>query len=188
MATSPARTDRWKTLDFGPPPSGAQEPDLPVLVEYTPDERDSGHHAEPAARRQRDHHSDGGAPDRDPRDDRGSPCGPRRHPHRSRPPGLLRRQRPAAAQRHDQRGLAAAAPGLRPHPLHASASCESRFSPPSTGSPTGAAASSPRALISSSRPTMPPSASPKRCSASRPGAVRQRCFPACSPRGKPCRC
>ena len=36
MATSPTRTDRWQTLDFGPPPSGAQEPDLPVLVEYTP--------------------------------------------------------------------------------------------------------------------------------------------------------
>ena len=39
MATSPARTDRWKALDFGPPPSDAEEPDLPVLVEYTQDER-----------------------------------------------------------------------------------------------------------------------------------------------------
>jgi enoyl-CoA hydratase len=39
MATSPARTDRWKTLDFGPPQPGAQEPDLPVLVEYTPGEQ-----------------------------------------------------------------------------------------------------------------------------------------------------
>jgi enoyl-CoA hydratase len=39
MATSPARTDRWKALDFGPPPSGEQEPDLPVLVEYTHDDR-----------------------------------------------------------------------------------------------------------------------------------------------------
>src|SRR5947199_9905596 len=38
MATSPARTDRWKALDFGPPPSGAEEPDQPVLVEYTRDE------------------------------------------------------------------------------------------------------------------------------------------------------
>ena len=39
MATSPARTDRWKTLDFGPPPSGLEEPDQPVLVEYAHDER-----------------------------------------------------------------------------------------------------------------------------------------------------
>ena len=39
MATSPARTDRWKALDFGPPPSDAEEPDLPVLVEYSQDER-----------------------------------------------------------------------------------------------------------------------------------------------------
>src|SRR5438270_11312330 len=38
MATSAARTDRWKALDFGPPPSGAEEPDQPVLVEYTRDE------------------------------------------------------------------------------------------------------------------------------------------------------
>jgi enoyl-CoA hydratase len=34
VATSPTRTDRWKALDFGPPPSGAAEPDSPVLVEY----------------------------------------------------------------------------------------------------------------------------------------------------------
>jgi len=39
VATSPARTDRWKALDFGPPPSDADEPGLPVLVEYTQDER-----------------------------------------------------------------------------------------------------------------------------------------------------
>src|SRR5829696_2276831 len=31
---SPTRTDRWKALDFGPPRSGAVEPDSPVLVEY----------------------------------------------------------------------------------------------------------------------------------------------------------
>jgi enoyl-CoA hydratase len=34
VATSPTSTDRWKALDFGPPPSGAAEPDSPVLVEY----------------------------------------------------------------------------------------------------------------------------------------------------------
>jgi enoyl-CoA hydratase len=34
VATSPTRTDRWKALDFGPPVSGAAEPDSPVLVEY----------------------------------------------------------------------------------------------------------------------------------------------------------
>ena len=39
MATSPMRTDRWKALDFGPPSSGLEEPELPVLVEYTHDER-----------------------------------------------------------------------------------------------------------------------------------------------------
>jgi enoyl-CoA hydratase len=37
VATSPTRTDRWKALDFGPPPSGAAEPDSPVLVEYGSD-------------------------------------------------------------------------------------------------------------------------------------------------------
>ena len=36
---SPVRTDRWKALDFGPPPSDLEEPDLPVLVEYTQDKR-----------------------------------------------------------------------------------------------------------------------------------------------------
>ncbi|QMU69111.1 enoyl-CoA hydratase/isomerase family protein [Streptacidiphilus sp. P02-A3a] len=31
-------TDRWDSLDFGPPPTGVSEPDQPVLLEY-PDER-----------------------------------------------------------------------------------------------------------------------------------------------------
>jgi len=39
VATSPTRTDRWKALDFGPPPSGDAEPDQPVLVEYLSDGR-----------------------------------------------------------------------------------------------------------------------------------------------------
>jgi enoyl-CoA hydratase len=34
VATRPTGTDRWKALDFGPPPSGEAEPDQPVLVEY----------------------------------------------------------------------------------------------------------------------------------------------------------
>jgi enoyl-CoA hydratase len=34
VTTSPTSTDRWKALDFGPPPSGLAEPDQPVLVEY----------------------------------------------------------------------------------------------------------------------------------------------------------
>jgi len=34
VATNQTRTDRWKALDFGPPPSSAEEPDSPVLVEY----------------------------------------------------------------------------------------------------------------------------------------------------------
>ena len=39
MPTSPPSTDRWKALDFGPPPSGLAEPDQPVLVEYLSRER-----------------------------------------------------------------------------------------------------------------------------------------------------
>jgi enoyl-CoA hydratase len=34
VATNPTSTDRWKDLDFGPPPSGLDEPDSPVLVDY----------------------------------------------------------------------------------------------------------------------------------------------------------
>src|SRR3954466_6782451 len=34
MATNPTSTDRWKDLDFGPPPSGLEEPGSPVLVDY----------------------------------------------------------------------------------------------------------------------------------------------------------
>ena len=34
VATNPTSTDRWKNLDFGPPPSGLDEPDSPVLVDY----------------------------------------------------------------------------------------------------------------------------------------------------------
>jgi enoyl-CoA hydratase len=34
VATNPTSTDRWKALDFGPPPSGLEEPDSPVLVDY----------------------------------------------------------------------------------------------------------------------------------------------------------
>jgi len=34
VATKPTSTDRWKALDFGPPPSGLEEPDSPVLVDY----------------------------------------------------------------------------------------------------------------------------------------------------------
>jgi enoyl-CoA hydratase len=36
---SPTGTDRWKALDFGPPPADAAEPDEPVLVEYHAGER-----------------------------------------------------------------------------------------------------------------------------------------------------
>jgi enoyl-CoA hydratase len=39
MATSQSGTDRWKPLDFGPPASGEQEPDQPVLVDYVDDGR-----------------------------------------------------------------------------------------------------------------------------------------------------
>jgi hypothetical protein len=39
VLTNPARTERWKALDFGPPPSDVAEPDSPVLVEYLFGER-----------------------------------------------------------------------------------------------------------------------------------------------------
>jgi enoyl-CoA hydratase len=39
VTTSPTSTDRWKALDFGPPPSDLAEPDSPVLVEYSSDGR-----------------------------------------------------------------------------------------------------------------------------------------------------
>jgi enoyl-CoA hydratase len=38
MTTSGPRTDRWDTLDFGPPAAGP-EPDEPVLVDYVSDDR-----------------------------------------------------------------------------------------------------------------------------------------------------
>jgi enoyl-CoA hydratase/carnithine racemase len=37
VATTQTGTDRWKALDFGPPPTGEAEPDQPVLVDYLAD-------------------------------------------------------------------------------------------------------------------------------------------------------
>ena len=37
MASSTTHTDRWKALDFGPPPASADEPDDPVLIDYLGD-------------------------------------------------------------------------------------------------------------------------------------------------------
>src|SRR3954447_26033769 len=37
VTTNLTSTDRWKALDFGPPPSGLEEPDSPVLVDYLSD-------------------------------------------------------------------------------------------------------------------------------------------------------
>ena len=34
MASSTTHTDRWKALNFGPPPASADEPDDPVLIDY----------------------------------------------------------------------------------------------------------------------------------------------------------
>jgi enoyl-CoA hydratase len=34
MATSPTGTDRWKALDFGPPPTDGDEPDRSVLLDF----------------------------------------------------------------------------------------------------------------------------------------------------------
>ena len=39
MAPGSTGTDRWKTLDFGPPPSDFSEPEFPVLVEYLSGDR-----------------------------------------------------------------------------------------------------------------------------------------------------
>ena len=37
MASNSAKTDRWKTLDFGPPGASADEPGDPVLLDYRGD-------------------------------------------------------------------------------------------------------------------------------------------------------
>jgi enoyl-CoA hydratase len=39
MAATPTGTDRWKSLDFGPPPADFVEPDDPVLLDYHDDGR-----------------------------------------------------------------------------------------------------------------------------------------------------
>ena len=39
MATSTTPTDRWKSLDFGPPPGDGDEPASPVLLDYAADEQ-----------------------------------------------------------------------------------------------------------------------------------------------------
>ena len=39
MTTSSTGTERWKTLDFGPPSSGQAEPEQPVLLEFVARER-----------------------------------------------------------------------------------------------------------------------------------------------------
>jgi enoyl-CoA hydratase len=39
MATNSSRTTRWKDLDFGPPPSGGDEPESPVTLDLRPDGR-----------------------------------------------------------------------------------------------------------------------------------------------------
>ena len=39
VATDPTGTDRWKALDFGPPPTDGDEPDSPVLIDHLSDGR-----------------------------------------------------------------------------------------------------------------------------------------------------
>ena len=39
MSTSPTGTTRWKDLDFGPPPSGGEEPESPVTLDLQADGR-----------------------------------------------------------------------------------------------------------------------------------------------------
>ena len=75
-------TDRWKALDFAPPPpdedgvGAVRAARVPVRRQRRRD------HPEPAARRQRHHDGDGCAPDRGSRDDRRSTRRPRRAHHR----------------------------------------------------------------------------------------------------------
>ena len=38
MTASSTHTERWKALDFGPPPPEGEEPDNPVLLEYAADD------------------------------------------------------------------------------------------------------------------------------------------------------
>jgi enoyl-CoA hydratase len=39
VADTTTSTDRWKALDFGPPPAGETEPDESVLLDYASDGR-----------------------------------------------------------------------------------------------------------------------------------------------------
>ena len=124
MATTQTGTDRWKALDFGPPPSGEAEPDQPVLADYVAD----GHVAVITLNRP---HADNAITT-----EMGvrlteiletiavRPSDSRRHHHRRRYARVLGRQRPAPTQGHDQRGLAAPASGLRSHALHAAAAAK----------------------------------------------------------------
>ena len=187
MATSPTRTDRWKALEFGPPPSGEQEPDLPVLVEYTHEDR-------VAVITLNRPHADNAIT---------TAMGARLTEivetiavrpavraviltgagHRAFSVGSDLRQRKDMTkedwlrQRQDFDRTLYTVRQLR-KPIFTAVN----------GIAYGGGCELARALTSSSRLTTPSSASPRRCSASPPGAVRQRCFRACFPRGKPCKC
>ena len=140
VATTPTGTDRWKALDFGPPPSGSRpSPTSPCssstsrtgasrVITLNRPHADNAITTEMGARLTEILETIAVRPAV--RVVIITGAGDAR---------VLRRQRPAPAQGHDQGGLAAPASGLRSHALHAARSCASRSSPPSTGSPTAAA-------------------------------------------------
>ena len=108
MTTQPTSADRWAALGFRPPDSDLAEPDQPVTVDYLHDGRiavitlnrpavDNAITTEMGALLTEIVESIAIRTRSASRD-----------PHRSRQPSLLRRQRPAATQGHDQAGLAAA--------------------------------------------------------------------------------
>ena len=82
-----------------------------------------GDHAQRPTR-QCDHDRDGRAADGGARDDRRAHRGARRDHHGRRRARVLRRQRPAPAEEHDEGAVAPPAAGLRPHALHTAAASQ----------------------------------------------------------------
>ena len=187
MTPSPARTDRWKALDFGPPLPDAEEPDLPVLVEYIQDKR-------VAVITMNRPHADNaittamGARLTEILDEvRGPP--PVRAViltgagQRAFSVGSDLRQR----KEHDERGLAGAAPGLRPDPLHRAPAAEADLHRRRRNAYGGGCelAQSTDFIIASDNATF---GQPEAMLGLAAGGGRRRCSRACSRRERPCRC
>ena len=160
VTTTEPSTDRWK--DFAPPPTGGEEPEQPVLVDYLADGRVAlitlnRPHADNAITTEMGTRlTECSRPSRSSTSVRVAVitgAGDTR---------LLGRQRPAPAQEHDARRSGCGSARTSTARCTRCASCASPSSPPSTASPTEAAPRSRRAPTSSSPPTTRSSASPRR--------------------------